>query len=95
MFRIRRVGPRATDANLGVVFSVLTLNHFFVLFQNLAAAGLGLPGRPGFAGALGNAAAAGLPTVNAATAGHLSLQAAAAVAANQTAYATGALPAAA
>ena len=79
---------------MGAFFSVLTLNHFFVLFQNLAAAGLGLPGRPGFAGALGNAAA-GLPAVNAATAGHLSLQAAAAVAANQTAYATGALPAAA
>ena len=60
--------------------------------QNLAAAGLGAM-RPGFAGAIGNAAATGLPAVNAA--GQLSLQAAAAVAANQTAYATGALPAAA
>ena len=68
--------------------------HYFLPFQNLAAAGLGGI-RPGFAGALGNAAAAGLPAVNAAAAGHLSLQAAAAVAANQTAYATGALPAAA
>jgi len=62
--------------------------------QNLAAAGLAM--RPGFAGAMlnGNAASSvnGLP-VNAA--GQLSLQAAAAVAANQTAYATGALPAAA
>lgn len=66
----------------------------FVSFpQNLAAVGLGGMRPGGFAGAIGNAAAAGLPAVNAA--GQLSLQAAAAVAANQSAYATGALPAAA
>ena len=32
-FRIRRVGPRITDADLGVFFSVLTLNHFLYSFR--------------------------------------------------------------
>ena len=32
-FRIRRVGPRITDADLGVFFSVLTLNDFLYSFR--------------------------------------------------------------